>query len=97
MLKTYDFICSFKFLKQLLNCACRFINRIKRLCVTRLVWKINPRGSKFIIIKYVTFHETRMERKYKDIYVKELKTMVQKSSIFEVEVPTNETKDNKVF
>lgn len=47
-------------------------------------------GSKYIIIKYVTFRETRTRMKRKNLEVKESGTMVEKNQ-FEVEVSGRDT------
>lgn len=50
------------------------------------LWKMDSKGSKFIINKDVTFDESRIRMKCKHLEVKESETMVQKTR-FEVEVP----------
>lgn len=53
---------------------------------------MESRGSKFIIKRCVTFNEVRKGSKSKDIEMKVLKTMTEKTQ-FEVEVYVRETMD----
>lgn len=56
---------------------------------------LDPKWYKIIISKNLSFIETCMRMKCRDLEVTESETMV-KETRFEMVVPTNETKDNEV-
>lgn len=56
------------------------------------LWKMDPRGSKFIISNDATFYKTCMGMKCKDPEVKESESMVKKTR-FKMEVHTSETRN----